>query len=408
MLSNFSKQNYEAIPSLDADSGASSQVPSSKRKIVIPLAIVLLTGMFFSGTSSGAEASLWRFLDVLFGKSEDAEPAFSWPPAVTKKGLGTLTSPNDIPTNTEEAAGLGWVKIEDEPCNEMLGEPWRIGGERSKDSCVTLYFTPQVGDTPGKLATIEADYYDSVEENLVGTYFKEAAEAKDGTYWSLSILLRKPTEQGVCDTSEPAPIQSERYIAAAPELVNNVFPIHREDALATFAEGACSPDMGFHMFQDVVSGNEFTYKASNLMPVTPMYNSQTGVLQAFYLTATDVLKRQWPYEKCGGFDLKTVECGFSQGVSNFWDVVISALWEENKAPFFFCNNFCEADCQFTEGKTFPGVPAGFMTMHFFFDSVGDNCEGFVDHHYVEQGAHFYCRDKTQDPDYMHCADPTCM
>ena len=185
---------------------------------------------------------------------------------------------------------MGWVKIEDEPCNEKLGEPWRVSGERSRDSCVTLYFTPQVGDIPGYLSAVEADYYDNVEENLIGTYFKSAEVSKDGTYWSIAVLVREPTEQGLCDTSEHVGIQEEPYFAVAPEMVNNVYPNNSNDPemKERFVEGMCSDGMGFHWFSDVVGGAKLTYKPENLVPVTPMYNSVTGDFQNFYYFSSNI------------------------------------------------------------------------------------------------------------------------
>jgi len=276
-----------------------------------------------------------------------------------------------------------------------------------------LYFTPQVSDTPGSVAAIENDYYDRVEENLVGTYFKPAAEAEEGTYWSIAVLLRRPTVQGLCDTSHPVPIQEERYFAVAPEMINNVYPSNSNDSEtnARFMEGMCSPGMGFHYFSDVVGGSKLTYKASNLNPVTPMYSSQTGKIQGFYFIATDVLKRNWPHEACNGFGPSSMGCGMSQpGVApgysqSMWDWVVPTLWEENMSPFFMCNQFCDPNCGFTGGKDFPelGIPAGFMTMHIFFDVEGETCEGFHDHHYEgAAGAHFYCRDKSKYPEYKEC------
>jgi len=330
----------------------------------------------------------------------------NFPKEIRKNGSGTPTSPKTMPVTTEQAVEMGWIKINDEPCNEKLGEAWRINGERSRETLLTLYFTPQVGDIPGVVSAIEADYYDYVEENLVGTYFKPGVVSKLGTYWSIAVLVRKPTKQGLCDTSEHVGIQEESYIAVAPELVNNVYPMSRNDPemKKRFVEGVCSNDMGYHWFSDVVGGAKLTYKTENLNPVTPMYNSVTGEFQAFYFIATDVLKRNWPFQKCGwGTTNKSFGCGLSQGISNMWDV-IPGMFQKNVFPFFFCDQLCDPNCQFTGGRDFPhlGVAPGFLTMHVFFGANHDKCldpKGMTPHYPFPLVGGFYCRDPDSYPSY---------
>jgi len=316
----------------------------------------------------------------------------------------TETSPKTIPVTTEQAVKMGWIKIGDESCNRALGEAWRINGERSRESSLTLYFTPQVKLIPGVVSAIEADYYDHVEKNLVGTYFKPGVVSKLGTYWSIAVLVRKPTKQGLCDTSEHVGIQEEPYIAVAPELVNNVYPTNRNDPemKKRFVEGVCTPGMGYHWFSDVVGGAKLTYEVKNLNPVTPMYNSVTGEFQAFYFIATDVLKRNWPFEKCG-WGLSG-PCGFQHGVSNMWDNFGPGLFQKNEYPYTFCGQFCDPDCQFTGAPDFPelGVAPGFNTMHIFLGKNDDDCldpKGMDKTHYPSD-LQLYCRDPYSYPNIM--------
>jgi len=408
MLSS-SKPTYDSIPSSKTNSGASSEGLSSKRKLVIAFAIVLLAGIFFGGTSNRDEriATPASLLGWGWGWGWGDDPV-NFPKMIAKAGIGTPTSPATMPVTTKEALESkdGWTKV-DEPCNEKLGEAWRIGDEHSKDSIMTLYFTPQVGDSPGYLSAIEADYYDYVEENLVGTYFKPSEVSKDGVYWSIAVLVRKPTEQGLCDTSEHVGIQEEPYFAVAPELINNVYPINSNDPdiKNRFVEGMCSKGMGYHWFSDVVGGPKLTYKPENLNPVTPMYNSVTGDFQAFYFIATDVLKRNFPAKECGGYGLEAMECGFSKPeYANMWDAVVPGMFTKNAAPFFMCSQFCDPDCQFTGGRDFPdlGVAPGFMTMHVFFDR-SDECDGpkgmKENPHYPPPIDDFLCRDPDSYPSY---------
>lgn len=422
MFGNFTKQNYESIPTSDTDSAQRSERSFSMKKVMIPMAVILLAGYGIAGMSNEAGASL-RSLKSLSWFDVKTDPVVSWPEYIHKAGRPKSVFPPTfdikLPTNTAEAAELGWMKA-DEACNPKLGEAYLYGGKRSKVTSVTLYFTPVVGDTPGSVAAIEADYYDHVEENLVGTYFSPAAEAEDGTYWSLAVLLRKPTAQGLCDTNDPVPVQEEKYFNIAPELVNYELPMHIDDPKLKkdFKEGMCSPGMGFHYMGDVETGADLTYEAANLIPVTPMYNSQSGNFVGFYFTATDALKRNWPHEKCGGFGAASMGCGMMSSVyeppafgQSMWDWVVPIFTQENMSPFFFCNQFCDPNCAWTGAKAFPelGVPASFMSMHFFLAKEGESevCEGFQDHHYPEKDAHFYCRDKDAYPPYKSCDQDWC-
>merc|ERR1719162_1899876 len=80
-----------------------------------------------SGATGGVERKYYlrdESTSIFGGSSSSAEPvAPIWPDAL-------ITGPNafDQPTTTAEAPELGWTKVEDEPCNPQLGEPYRKNG----------------------------------------------------------------------------------------------------------------------------------------------------------------------------------------------------------------------------------------------------------------------------------------
>lgn len=134
--------------------------------------------------------------------------------------------PNFVPVNTEQALETGWVKSEDKACDEKLGEEWLYGGKRNIDTSATIYFTPQVGLTPGVATAVEVDHYGLVEPNLTGIYFSGPhVNSENVTYHSVAVLLRKPDDQGVCDTTNAVEKQPDPYVAITPALANKIVPV---------------------------------------------------------------------------------------------------------------------------------------------------------------------------------------
>lgn len=276
--------------------------------------------------------------------------AVNWPHTLVTAGRMTGN-----PVTTTEALEIGWIKS-DEPCNPLLGEAYLIGGERSLNTSATLYFTPEVGDSPGVLSAIEVDFYGYVEESLVGQYLSEEKESKDGPYHSVAVALREPDEQGVCDTKEPARIQTTEYLAFGPGMANTVVPV-REDSpelQSGWQQGACIRTMGYHYMKDIVGVNELTHKAENLVPIVPMYSSKDGSLNGLFFVASG-RKQNWPDDCPPGL---YAPCAFPD--LNFWDWSPGLTEETTADAPYVCSNFC-GECPMT------GSPDGmYTTMHWMF------------------------------------------
>lgn len=285
-------------------------------------------------------------------------PSGYWPGGLYKMG-GVLQSnsplpvPQEIPTNTADAATKGWVRI-NEPCNPLLGEEWLYGGERSLNVSASVYFTPEVGDVAGVLSAIEVQYYGYVEENLVGTYISEAKMSKDGPYHSLSVALRNGKKEDLCNAETPATTENSAYIMISPGMANKIVPPTEDspELRSNWKEGSCIKSMGFHWATDVEKGADLTYKAENLVPIVPMYSSKNGAINGIFFAATS-RKQSWP-EGCPS---RSFSCASPS--LNMWDMS-PGLTQVNAMPYYMCSNFC-GDCQFT------GADDGmFTTMHWFF------------------------------------------
>jgi len=263
-----------------------------------------------------------------------------WPPIFTQ-----LAAPGDPlivqPTTTAEATAMGWSKV-NQPCDPILGEAWMFGGQRNIDSPMTIFFTPEVAGAAGVTSGLELDYYEYIEENFVGSYFSDERTAKDGTYHSLAVALRK---DNVCDTLAPKAPANEPYVAVAPYMANFTIPTTESapELSTNFLEGSCVVATGFHWAHDVVGGANLTYEAKNLMPIIPFYSSIDGTINGIMFFATEE---------------KQVQGSNGDWKTNFWDK--SPGIPEDYSSAFFCNNNC-GTCQLS------GSFAGYYTiMHWYF------------------------------------------
>jgi len=379
--------SYGAIPQdPDASSASAKRESSFNHKPLIVLGITLVAGLgliirsgyFFdsAGTSPPPDA----LTDSIVAPTD---PAKHWPAGLFKIG-GILPSvappmpaPQEIPTDTINAATKGWVKI-DKPCNPLLGEEWLYGGERSLNISASVYFTPEVGDVAGVLSAIEVQYYGYIEENLVGTYFSEAKPSKDGWYHTLPIALRDGKAEDLCDTDTPVTPENSPYMVISPGMANKIVPPTKDspELISDWKEGACIQGMGFHWATDVETGPNLTYKAENMVPIVPMYSSVDRTINGIFFMATS-RKQNWP-EGCPG---KPFAPCAAPGL-NMWDGS-PGLTQVNAPHFYMCSNFC-GDCQFT------GAEDGmFTTMHWFFKNTfsgpdQEKCDG-------SNGYNPYCR-----------------
>jgi len=271
-----------------------------------------------------------------------------WPPIFTQmEGFGK--APIFQPATTAEATAMGWSKV-NQPCDPKLGEAWMFGGQRDINSPMTMFFTPEVAGAAGVPSGLELDYYKYIEENLVGSYFSDERTAKDGTYHSVAVALRK---DNVCDTSAPKAPSNEPYVAVAPNMANLVIPTTESapELSSKFKEGSCIVYLGFHWAHDVVGGANLTYEARNLMPVMPMYSSNDGTINGIMFVATES---------------KQVQDSNGVWKTNFWDPAQGLLEKNTFGARNFCDNFC-GTCQFS--GTLDGY---FATQHWWFKDTQSN------------------------------------
>jgi len=341
--------SYGTIPASLSSVGASGEErKSSKNAIFVALGVTVVGLFVFLGKNESSEDTVTHVptasvADVL----PEAPDEKHWPAMLQKIGGGVADFPSLFPTTTAEASDKGWMKTS-ETCNPLLGEAWLLGGELAINSPATMYFTPQVGGVSGVVSGIEVDYYGSMQENLIGTYFSEEKTSSDGTYHSLAVALRS---DDLCDTANPATPGNAEHIAISPGMANQIVPTHQDSPkLQTdYKEGACLMTMGYHWFQDVVGGTELTYEADNLVPVVPMYDSVDGTLNGIFFLATNAKQ--------------TIGSGEYDG--NFWDrspgLSQANTFLDGTNPF--CANLC-GGCQFT------GTEDGmFTTMHWMFKNT---------------------------------------
>jgi len=341
--------SYGTISVSSSSAGASGEERKSSKNAMFFALGVTVVGLFvFLGKNESSEDIVTlvptaSVVDVV----PEAPDAKHWPTMLQKIGGGVADFPSLFPTTTAEASDQGWVKT-GEACNPSLGEAWLLGGELAINSPATMYFTPQVGGVAGVVSGIEVDYYGSMQENLIGTYFSEEKTSSDGTYHSLAVALRS---DDLCDTANPATPGNAEHIAISPDMANQIVPTHQDSPKlhTDYKEGACLMTMGYHWFQDVVGGAELTYEADNLVPVVPMYDSVDGTLNGIFFLAINAKQ--------------TIGSGKYDG--NFWDrspgLSQANTFLDGTNPF--CANLC-GGCQFT------GTEDGmFTTMHWMFKNT---------------------------------------
>jgi len=293
-IRNETKMKYGSIP--QEDDGIAG-VPPKKSSccnkttlIYVILAVAVLGGLFhlkrranLNSKKAPPDNGQWPGLLMKYGGEE----------GIVSKGPAPLFPPfafNYYPTTTAEATDAGWIKSQSdgESCNPLLGEAWRVGGELSLERSVTLHFTPQAGETPGVVSGITVSYFNYVEEALVGTYFSEVKTNSDGSaYHDLTIALRNGGDENLCDASSSVAPGNPAYVVIAPGMANNILPVRENDPelQENWFEGACLDLMGYHWFQDVVGGSDFSYREENFVPIVPMYSSHDGLLNGIFFVS---------------------------------------------------------------------------------------------------------------------------
>lgn len=369
---------YDSIPAQGTTSAADGQTKKPHGLVVLIGLVLTLFAIFAPEKTPFDEVPIEA-------SSAVAEPADPFPQVLMKIGAGFGEGnpfPGFMPLDTDAAAAGGWQKVEGVSCNPLMGEQWRIGGEAAAFTSASIYYSPAVGDSPGIVTGIETDVYGFVESNLVGSYFGEEKDSKDGTYRSVSLSFFDGTKHDLCD-SDSAFVQPEfEYLTIAPDMAATKIPLKNDSELLTdnWKEGACMVGMGHHWARDVVSGKDISWKSENLLPVVPMYSSTDGMLNAVFFQATGN-KQTWP-SSCSVTPDMSQPC--AAPYLNMWDIN-PGMTEANKPGFFVCSNFC-GGCKFT------GSPDGmYTTMHWFFRPVlaTEKCSPTLGPHDF-----FFCRDGT--------------
>lgn len=364
--------SYGSISTTEASSDAPVKEGSS-RNVCFGLAVILGAVGLSVGLLSTRTAPVTAPVEPPVVAPE-APPAVHWPPLLLKIDSVFKPLPNFMPfTSTEAAAAAGWEKS-DEPCDPLLGQAWLYGGERSSKISAAIYFTPDVGDTPGVISGIETDFYGYVEENLIGLFFGEEKTSKDGSFRSISVALRNGDEEDLCSTTTPAAPGNAPYVLVSPGMANMLVPLTEDDPelLSEWQEGSCLQGMGYHWERFLEPVKELPYKASELVPVVPMYSSDDHALNGIFFLATN-RKQNWPAKECPTAFDPFDPCLSQSGKMNFWDTS-PGLREASCGVFFMCSNFC-GECEFT------GTPDGmFTTMHWFFrNTLAESCGGSKNH-----------------------------
>jgi len=267
------------------------------------------------------------------------------------------------PANTKDAGNAGWMKSVNEACVSELGEPWLYEGTRNSMHSVTLYFSPQIDGVPGVLTGIQADYYGTIMEGLVGRFFSEKKIDQDGNhYHSVAVGFRDSSKHDLCEKSKPLPTSHTEYMVIAPGMENLRVPNHETSSELTenWHEGSCLEGMGFHWFKSAETGyKNLTYKRNSVVPVVPMYLPGGSISGLFFWAPQKM--QVWDNAICTpALFQKSPALGECFAKLNFWDIG-PGLSQKNVGRLFMCANSCDDKCYFEDSND--GI---INTMHFFF------------------------------------------
>lgn len=266
-----------------------------------------------------------------------------------------------FPTTREAAEAAGWAPIEtlekiasaNGRCISYMGEPYGPNGKITIDDSMILYFSPR-----GQLSGIGVTVY---RKNLTapmaspGSPYWEDFVADDGTPGShISVATR---DQDVC--AQPALAFSEtigsqlfvnpRLLAHRPGYLNGYIPLTPEGAVgAGFVKGSCFFGMGTHYLLDTAGGDgkgDLSYDTKNLFPVIPMYDTNTGALNAIFFSYS-FAQTDGPAKAGAG----NAQVG--------WDPALFVTPGGGPGAAPMCGNNCGEKCFWTSGH-------GMLTKHVF-------------------------------------------
>jgi hypothetical protein len=230
------------------------------------------------------------------------------------------------PLTVKDAQSQGWIQFS-AGCDPKLGIAYSQGDQSGPtlSNSAILYFT-----SGGQIAGFGTRVWGQPPSSLVGNFWKPV-NGQDGVY-DISIAFRNSSM--MCSGKRSTDVLGDQVS------INQFFNIPLSmagAAKAGWVEGDCIPEMGIHHAYDLNAPGNQTWNISSLVPVLPMYNSETKAISAILFWMPDV-----------------------QRVEPFGD------WEGPFPPFIFCKNWC-AD----SGCKFGGVNF-FTTMHWMFTDPSKN------------------------------------
>lgn len=229
-----------------------------------------------------------------------------------------------LPQTASEAKAAGWFSMDSGQCRDRLGVQWSQTAEGpAVKTPVDLYFTPF-----GQLTGVGVTAYGDLQGAAVDKGFWRK---KQNGEFVMTATFRDQTS--VCSTTALPDAVGDRVVINADSTAF-ALPLTQTDAKgANFETGSCFASMGTHSFFDLAAGGQMTWKASNLMPVVPMYDRNNNFdLNAFFFAT--------PVKQQGGV-----------GNAHQWEPI--AL--PNNA---MCQNWCNSQCGWSDTSQW-------STIHFY-------------------------------------------
>jgi len=236
-----------------------------------------------------------------------------------------------LPRTTDEIQSGSWRNLSTY-CVPGRGYPYAMSDKGSSSKFpVTLYFSAN-----GQVSALSVRTNNPVAQPLQG-YWESPRFGiceKDGCM-DLFMLFRDPSS--VCDSSKVyREAGGDRLVVGGSRTVK--IPIVGTDAQNSgWYLGNCIPGMGTHWALNAVKAGGSTFNASTLFPIMPMYDSDTGHINAILVNSPHVNKI-WPF---GG-------------------------WEGPFPNFLMCKNWCSGSgCGFKDADVW-------TTMHLWFNDPKQN------------------------------------
>ena len=255
-----------------------------------------------------------------------------------------------LPVTAQDAEKQGWAKVVDDTCVDdtccipSLGVLYAPKGGVSRDSPVSLYFTPAeqlaglkmtVFDLEGDAAAAaraKGEVTSAAQGNLAEQGYYAPVKGMQGAH-EMSVSFRG--KEDVCSTKVLPKAVGDRVVINQHTIERSI-PMKAGDAEANhFSPGSCALGMGQHWHTDLSTGSTMSWITGNTMPVTPMYYPPND-----------------PEGKINGIYLHTPVCQYDHGTS--WDNFPTAVGCVPAA--IGCHNYCEGPHCTVKAK-FPPPPS---------------------------------------------------